>query len=74
MESYFVVLNKRASTEQSSPPAHDLILLNQGKLQIETVHVQDVSEAWQLGRELHPHSIRGVVCRDGSGAVQVKRR
>ena len=56
------------------PPAYDLILSNQEKLQIETVHVQDVSEAWRLGRELYPHSIRGVVCRDISGAAQVNRR
>ena len=56
------------------PPAYDLILSNQEKLQIETVYVQDVSEAWRLGRELYPHSIRGVVCRDISGAVPVNRR
>ena len=56
------------------PPAYDLILSNQEKLEIETVHVQDVFEAWRLGRELYPHSIRGVVCRDISGAVPVKRR
>ena len=56
------------------PPAYDLILLNQGKLQIETVHVQDVSEAWRLGRDLYPHSIRGVVCRDITSAVSVNRR
>lgn len=56
------------------PPVYDFILSNQGKLQIETVHVKDVSEAWRLGPELYPHSIRGVVHRDISGAVPVKRR
>ena len=56
------------------PPSYDLILLNQGKLQIETLHVKDVSEAWRLGRELYPHSICGVVRRDISAAVPVMRR
>ena len=56
------------------PPVYDFILSNQGKLQIETVHVKDVSEAWRLGRELYPHSIRGVVCHDISSAVPVNRR
>ena len=46
------------------PPVYDLILQRKGELQTETVQVADAAEAWRLGRERHPHCIRGVVRRD----------
>ena len=56
------------------PPAYDLILQQQGTLHSETVQVRDAAEAWRLGRERFPDSIRGVVCRDGPAAVCRERR
>ena len=56
------------------PPAYDLILQRQGALHTETVQVRDAAEAWRLGRERFPDSIRGVVCRDGPAAVCRERR
>ena len=45
-------------------PLYDLILQRKGELQTETVQVADAAQAWRLGRERHPHRIRGVVRRD----------
>ena len=56
------------------PPAYDLILLDHGQFQIETVEVKDASDAWRLGRDLYPDVIRGVVCQDASAARIVKPR
>ena len=56
------------------PPAYDLILLDQGRFQIETVRVKDAADAWRLGRARYPHTIRGVVCQDTSAARIVKPR
>ena len=50
------------------PPAYDLILLDHGQFQIETVEVKDASHAWRLGRERYPLNICGVVCQDPSAA------
>ena len=50
------------------PPAYDLILQRHGELQIETVQVRDAAEAWRVGRDQYPDSIRGVVCREGPQA------
>ena len=47
-------------------PLYDLILQRKGELQAETVQVADAAQAWRLGRERYPHSIRGVERRDGS--------
>ena len=51
------------------PPAYDLILLDRGQFQIETVQVNDAADAWRLGRERYPRTIRGVVCQDCSAAL-----
>ena len=56
------------------PPVYDLILQRQGTLHTETVQVRDAAEAWRLGRERFPDSIRGVVCRDGPAADCSERR
>ena len=56
------------------PPAYDLIVQRQGALHTETVQVPDAAEAWRLGRERFPGSIRGVVCRDGQAAEPGERR
>ena len=45
-------------------PLYDLILQRKGELHTETVQVADAAQAWRLGRERHPHCIRGVVRRD----------
>ena len=50
------------------PPTYDLILLDHGQFQIETVEVKDASDAWRLGRERYPLNICGVVCQDPSAA------
>ena len=50
------------------PPAYDLILQRHGELQIETVQVRDAAEAWRVGRDQYPDSIRGVVCREAPQA------
>ena len=50
------------------PPAYDLILLDHGQFQIETVEVKYASDAWRLGRERYPLIICGVVCQDPSAA------
>ena len=59
-------------------PLYDLILQRRGELQTETVQVADAAQAWSLGRERYPHSIRGVVHKDcgpdGSAAEPSKRR
>lgn len=54
-------------------PAFDLILQRHGALHTETVQVSDAAEAWRLGHERYPHSIRAVVCRDDT-AVPGHRR
>ena len=56
------------------PPAYDLIVQRQGALHTETVQVRNAAEAWCLGRERFPASIRGVVCRDGQAAEPGERR
>jgi len=56
------------------PPAYDLILLDQGQFQIETVQVKNAADAWRLGRKRYPRTIRGVVCQDGSAARIVNTR
>jgi len=50
------------------PPAYDLILQRHGELEIETVQVRDAAEAWRVGRDQYPDSIRGVVCREAPQA------
>ena len=50
------------------PPAYDLILLDLGQFQIETVELKDASDAWRLGCERYPLNICGVVCQDPSAA------
>ena len=50
------------------PPAYDLIIVDQGQFQIETVQVNNAADAWRLGRERYPITIRGVVCQDSSAA------
>ena len=50
------------------PPAYDLIIVDQGKFQIETVQVNNAADAWRLGRERYPSTIRGVVFQDSSAA------
>jgi len=49
-------------------PAYDLILVDRGQFQIETVYVKDAAAAWRLGRDRYPRSIRGVVCQDAFAA------
>ena len=49
-------------------PAYDLILECDGGLQTETLQSADADEAWRLGRERYPNSIRAVVVRDGPEA------
>ena len=56
------------------PPAYDLILLDQGQFQIETVQVKNAADAWRLGRKRYPRTIRGVVCQDDSAARIVNPR
>jgi len=56
------------------PPAYDLILLDQGHFQIQTVQVKDATDAWRLGRERYPRTIRGVVCQDDPAARIVNPR
>ena len=56
------------------PPAYDLIVQRQGALHTETLQVRNAAEAWRLGRERFPASIRGVVCRDGQAAEPGERR
>ena len=55
-------------------PVFDLILLDQGQFQTETVQVKDAADAWRLGRESYPRIIRCVVCLDDSAACIVKPR
>jgi len=50
------------------PPAYALIIVDQGQFQIETVQVNNAADAWRLGRERYPSTIRGVVCQDYSAA------
>ena len=50
------------------PPAYDLIIVDQEQFQIETVQVNNAADAWRLGRERYPSTIRGVVCQDSSAA------
>ena len=56
------------------PPAYDLILLDKGQCQIETVEVKDAVDAWRHGRERYPRTIRAVVCKDASAAQIVNSR
>ena len=46
------------------PPAYDLILECDGSLHTEMLQSADADEAWRLGRERYPNSIRAVVVRD----------
>ena len=45
-------------------PAYDLILECDGGLHTETLQSADADEAWRVGRERYPNSIRGVVYRE----------
>ena len=45
-------------------PTYDLILECDGNLHTETLQSADADEAWRLGRERYPNSIRAVVVRD----------
>ena len=45
-------------------PTYDLILECDGSLRTETLQSVDADEAWRLGRERYPNSIRAVVVRD----------
>ena len=56
------------------PPVYDLILLDQGQFQTETVQGKDAADAWRLGRERYLCTIRGVVCLDDSAACIVNPR
>ncbi|MCB4406514.1 hypothetical protein [Synechococcus sp. MU1642] len=62
-------LNKEARRWFACLLIYDLILQRKGELQAETVQVADAAQAWRLGRERYPHSIRGVVRRDGSRSI-----
>ena len=56
------------------PPAYDLIIVDQGQFQIETVQVNNAADAWRLGRERYPSKICGVVCQESSAARIVNSR
>ena len=45
-------------------PIYDLILECDGGLHTETLQSADADEAWRVGRERYPNSIRGVVYRE----------
>ena len=61
-------------TIRPMPPAYDLIVQRQGELQIETVQVANVRDAWRLGRQRYPNGIRAVVRCDGDAAEPGMRR
>ena len=70
----FVDIGWRSVFEAFMPPAYDLILLDKGQCQIETVEVKDAVDAWRHGRERYPRTIRAVVCKDASAAQIVNSR
>ena len=45
-------------------PTYDLILECDGSLHTETLQSADADEAWRVGRERYPNSIRAVVVRE----------
>lgn len=43
------------------PPVYDLILENNGRLQVEQIAAVDENAAWRMGFMLHLHTLRAVV-------------